>query len=217
MVNKQDELETKRDALVHAHQETIPTAIIPATPSLAAPMPDGQKPTSAQADKLPRILRTRASNEAEFESIPDISPLPEGGRKIRTNYAVVRSAKLREAAILIHGRNCSVCGFNFDEAFGTTLAQGYIEIHHLNRIAAGVRHTDPARDLAPLCSNCHAMADRLTRHQKFPPTSIYELRKLLLPVSIQPDVEVIRVNETTVLPVKNNSRKIGEMKTKKRS
>lgn len=83
--------------------------------------------------------------------------------------------------IQIHGRNCCVCGFNFNDAFGEDLAQGYIEIHHLNSIAAGVRNTDPATDLAPLCSNCHAMADRLTRQSASPPRSIEELKKLLSP------------------------------------
>jgi predicted HNH restriction endonuclease len=75
---------------------------------------------------------------------------------------VERNPKLRESAIQIHGRNCCVCGFNFDEVFGKDLAQGYIEVHHLNNIASGERITDPATDLAPLCANCHAMADRLT-------------------------------------------------------
>ena len=125
------------------------------------------------------IPRTRPSLEAPSPIIPDPTPAPEGGRKRKTHYAVVRSVKLRKAAIQIHGNNCCVCKFNFDEAFGEDLAQGYIEVHHLNGIASGVRNTDPATDLAPLCANCHAMADRLTRHHAAPPRSIDELRKLL--------------------------------------
>ena len=144
-----------------------------------------QQPSADQTEKLPRRRKASTSSEASFQSI-DLFPAPEGGRKPRTNYAVVRSAKLRKMAVQIHGRNCCVCGFSFDEAFGKKLAQGYIEIHHLNSIATGVRDTDPATDLAPLCSNCHAMADRLTRHHVSPPRSISELRKLLFPSTNHP-------------------------------
>ena len=38
-------------------------------------------------------------------------------------------------------------------------------------------------DLAPLCANCHAMADRLTLNHDSPPRSIAELKNLLLPSS----------------------------------
>lgn len=120
------------------------------------------------------------------ESLPNpLNPAPavEGQRRLITNYEAVRNPKLREMAIQIHGRGCCVCGFNFDDFFGKDLAQGYIEVHHLNNIASGERATDPATDLAPLCANCHAMADRLTLKLESPPRSIAELRKLLLPSS----------------------------------
>ena len=117
----------------------------------------------------------------EDQEAPMPSPAREGQRKLRTNYEAVRSPKLREAAIQIHGRSCTVCGFNFDEFFGKDLARGYIEVHHLDNIAAGERFTDPAKDLAPLCANCHAMADRLTADLDSPPRSIAELRTLLIP------------------------------------
>jgi hypothetical protein len=55
--------------------------------------------------------------------------------------------------------------------------------HHLNNVASGERTTDPATDLAPLCANCHAMADRLTLNLESPLRSIPELRELLIPSS----------------------------------
>ena len=53
----------------------------------------------------------------------------------------------------------------------------------MNNVASGERTTDPATDLAPLCANCHAMADRLTLNLESPPRSIPELRELLIPSS----------------------------------
>jgi predicted HNH restriction endonuclease len=83
-------------------------------------------------------------------------------------------------AIRIHGRKCSVCGFDFNEFYGEDLAQGYIEVHHMKKIAEGERITDPANDLAPLCANCHAMADRLAKRFGTSPMSIAELREYLI-------------------------------------
>jgi hypothetical protein len=175
---------------------------------------EDQQPPAEKTAKPPR-RGVHKSSEASSQSIPDPSPAPEGGRKPKTNYAVVRSAKLRKSAIQIHGRNCSACGFNFDETFGEILSQGYIEIHHLNSIASGVRNTDPATDLAPLCGNCHAMADRLTRHHASPPRSLGELRKLLFPASSLPDVKKFPDAEVPQSPVKIKIGKIREKKPKK--
>lgn len=179
--------------------------------------PAPKEPPFAKKAKTPRRRKAGMSSEETSKGVPDLFPTSEGGRKPKTNYAVVRSAKLRKAAIQIHGRNCSACGFSFDETFGEILSQGYIEIHHLNSIAAGVRNTDPAKDLAPLCGNCHAMADRLTRHHASPPRSIGELRTLLFPESSLPDVELFPAAEVAKSPPKVKIGKIREKKTKKDS
>lgn len=114
------------------------------------------------------------------EDVQPGAPAVEGQRKLRSRYEPVRDPKLREAAIRIHGRDCCVCGFNFDDFFGEQLGSGYVEMHHLKNIAAGERLTDPATDLAPLCANCHAMADRLARIMKPPPDTIDSLKSVLL-------------------------------------
>ena len=176
-----------------------------------------QQVSNTQAKRKPPQRKPRKPSEVITKSIADLSPAPEGGRKPKTKYAVVRSVKLRKAAIQIHGRNCSACGFNFDETFGEILSQGYIEIHHLNSIAAGVRNTDPATDLAPLCGNCHAMADRLTRHHAYPPRSIGELRKLLFPASSLLDVEMHSADEVPKSPSKTKIGKNWEKKSRKGS
>jgi hypothetical protein len=155
-------------------------------------IPAGNDQVEPAAEKGPPIIpkvraprRRSTSPESASKAVPDPIPALEGGRKVKTQYAKVRSAKLREAAIKIHGRDCCVCGFNFNEKFGEKLARGYIEVHHLNSIATGVRQTDPQTDLAPLCGNCHRMADRLASLQSSPPRSIAELKKLLLPANLQ--------------------------------
>jgi predicted HNH restriction endonuclease len=53
------------------------------------------------------------------------------------------------------------CGFNFDAFYGAAYACSYIEVHHLNPLAAGgERVIDPVADLRPLCANCHSMVHR---------------------------------------------------------
>lgn len=209
------------DAVLSESQKALPR-ILPAerkpAPTNSTTSPSAHPTTAVGADSLlptalekqPRMRmaknpsrrsQPKASTEAACHTTPDLSPAPEGRRRQKTNYAVVRSEKLRKAAIEIHGRNCSACGLSFDERYGKELAQGYIEIHHLNNIAAGVRNTDPATDLAPLCANCHAMADLLARHHPSPPCSIGELRKMLFPSSSLPDVETLHPPEVSKPPV----------------
>lgn len=152
---------------------------VPAPPHTLTLPPKEPEPDEWEPVNLTRTRTPRAKADPEFDPEPAI----EGRRKLRTNYAVVRNPKLRIMAIQIHGRSCCVCGFNFDAFFGKELARGYIEVHHLNNVASGERTTDPVTDLAPLCANCHAMADRLTLNQESPPRSIAQLRELLIPSS----------------------------------
>jgi len=68
----------------------------------------------------------------------------------------------RKKAIKIHGLECRVCNFNFEEMYGERGAD-FIEIHHRKPIYTfeGQAQTiDPHLDLVPLCSNCHRMIHR---------------------------------------------------------
>jgi 5-methylcytosine-specific restriction enzyme A len=88
----------------------------------------------------------------------------EEGRQHRTQHvSYERSRKNRAAAIRLHGTKCKACGFDFNAVYGPELARDYIEIHHVESIATGVRHVDASTDLVPLCANCHAMVHR-NRH-----------------------------------------------------
>ena len=156
--------------------------------SVAATEPDsaektGDSPATSRVDLVDGLSEERAEPKqkpAVGEDVQPSAPAVEGQRKLRSRYEPVRDPKLREAAIRIHGRDCCVCGFNFDDFFGERLGSGYVEMHHLKTIAAGERLTDPATDLAPLCANCHAMADRLARIMKPPPDTIDSLKLVLL-------------------------------------
>ena len=78
-------------------------------------------------------------------------------------------------ALKIHGTACLACGFDFNKVYGHTYARSYIEVHHVRSITQGIAVPDPAKDLAPLCSNCHSMAHR----RKGQVLGVDELRALL--------------------------------------
>ena len=199
--------------IIYAVPPTQPPALAYETNRLL-PAPEELQPPVAQTAKTPRRRKVSTSREVTNQSTPDLLPAAEGRRKQKTNYAVVRSAKLRNAAIQIHGRNCSACGLSFDECYGKELAQGYIEIHHLNNIAAGVRNTDPSTDLAPLCGNCHAMADLLARHHPSPPRRIVELRNMLFPATRLPEKGMLPTAEVPKSPTTTKGGRSSKKKPK---
>jgi 5-methylcytosine-specific restriction protein A len=80
----------------------------------------------------------------------------------------------RDACIRIHGSNCAGCGFSFGDFYGE-LADGYIEVHHIESLAAsGEILINPRTDLIPLCSNCHSAVHRVR-----PPLAIDDLKALV--------------------------------------
>lgn len=85
----------------------------------------------------------------------------EGKKKIRRHVSYERSKKNRKRALEIHGTKCLACGFDFDKFYKPQIAKNYIEIHHVESVTKqdGII-IDPAKDLIPLCSNCHSMAHR---------------------------------------------------------
>lgn len=91
--------------------------------------------------------------------------LKEGGKlQVRDSEAYARNPKAREECIKAYNSEykCVVCGMNFVETYGE-IGKEFIEVHHLFPISQtnGVHEIDPAKDLIPLCSNCHSMIHRL--------------------------------------------------------
>jgi len=85
-----------------------------------------------------------------------------------------RSKILRDSAISLHGLNCIVCSFNFEEKYGD-IGREFIHIHHLERLAdSGLRIVNPLTDLVPVCPNCHSML-----HKVSPPLNPFDLKQKL--------------------------------------
>lgn len=84
----------------------------------------------------------------------------EGGQKYQLHIVYERNRANRQKAIELHGPFCSICGFSFDQKYGTDLARGYIEVHHILPLSSEERRVDPLKDLIPVCSNCHSMLHR---------------------------------------------------------
>lgn len=86
-----------------------------------------------------------------------------------------RDGRNRTLCLDAHGYQCSVCGFDFEKAYGL-LGKGFIHVHHIvpvSKLGEGYV-IDPVNDLIPVCPNCHAML-----HRKDPPLLPDELKKIL--------------------------------------
>jgi 5-methylcytosine-specific restriction protein A len=98
------------------------------------------------------------------------------GRKVTVLHnRYERSRPNRNACIAIHGLRCKTCAFDFEQVYGEIGFQ-FIEVHHILPVSlmGGEYRLSPARDLIPLCSNCHSMI-----HRKNPPFSPAELEGIV--------------------------------------
>ncbi len=154
--------------------------------SLARRMPmfaeEGEEPqieTLAAELVVPVLALTVALIGVEDAADEPESPVTTGQPEGRPYQTLVtryeRKGVNREACIQLKGCRCHACGFDFERFYGP-LGAGYIEVHHIvmaSRMGAGYM-VDPARDLVPLCANCHAMV-----HRQDPPMPVEELARLL--------------------------------------
>ncbi len=116
--------------------------------------------TPDSAALLDQLLE--AAQPGSFHLPEELPRFAEGkGTRIVVN-TYERDARARAECIQHHGLACAVCGLTMEEAYGA-LGRGFIHVHHLQPLsqAEGQREVDPARDLRPVCPNCHAMLHRL--------------------------------------------------------
>ena len=118
--------------------------------------------TDATDKKIP--LKNGSGAIGNKTAKPKIT-LREGGKlQVRDSETYIRNPKAREECIKAYNSEykCVVCGMNFVETYGE-IGKEFIEVHHLFPISQtnGVHEIDPAKDLIPLCSNCHSMIHRL--------------------------------------------------------
>ncbi|MCT4628296.1 HNH endonuclease [Winogradskyella sp.] len=105
----------------------------------------------------------------------------EGGIKVRISKTIERSPKLRQEALNIHGYKCQVCNFDFELTYGDW-GKEFAEVHHvkpLSELKGEKYETDPYKDLAVLCANCHRMLHR----KKGITLTLEELRKKLYKIT----------------------------------
>lgn len=98
----------------------------------------------------------------------------EGAKKITKHVRYERNPYNRREAIRIQGHKCKICGFDFNQVYGEETADNYIEVHHVKQLAEGEQAVDPARDLLPVCANCHRMLHRRKENN----VSIQELQQM---------------------------------------
>ncbi|WP_345873976.1 HNH endonuclease [Shewanella algae] len=110
-------------------------------------------------EKVIADMKTKYNIQSNAYSVyPDEVEFMEG--KVKQTYVnkYERSASARQKAIVVHGVNCIVCDFNFEEMYGP-LGTGFIHIHHLIDLSEiGSEYSlNVETDLVPVCPNCHAM------------------------------------------------------------
>ncbi len=92
------------------------------------------------------------------EEVASDQKLIEGSVCQVTINSYERNSEARRRCIEHYGASCCVCGFNFEEKFGS-VAQGHIHVHHLKPLFEIQKEyeVDPIADLRPVCPNCHAV------------------------------------------------------------
>ena len=118
------------------------------------------------------LLPVRAEDGLQ---LPGATGYEEGAASIQRVTRYERDRRNRAAAIAVWGTGCRACGFDCGARYGD-VAAGFIEVHHTIPVSDLEPDTvvDPARDLIPLCPNCHAVV-----HRRDPPFSVDEVREML--------------------------------------
>jgi len=101
----------------------------------------------------------------------------EEGKEILTRVKKYERSHINRAACIeLHGVECKVCGMDFGDTYGS-IGEGFIHIHHVEPLSMmdGPYVINPAKDLIPVCPNCHAML-----HKRRPPLTIDELQEILV-------------------------------------
>lgn len=119
-------------------------------------------------------LLKRDALPEEITDIPDQALLEGLSVRVTVNR-YERSALARYLCVKYHGSACSICGFDFAERYGERF-RGMIHVHHLQPLSQMDQRyeVDYAKDLLPVCPNCHAII-----HRKNPPYSPSETRRMI--------------------------------------
>jgi 5-methylcytosine-specific restriction endonuclease McrA len=133
----------------------------------AAGIESSKEPKEAKKSKTPQKV-SRTNHHEEYA---------EGQRKLRETYFFARNPKLVKEAKEHYGYTWQICGFNFEEKYGS-LGIEYIECHHLIPLSERAEEEWEGDNLTNisqvtvLCSNCHRMV-----HRKKPALGLDKVKK----------------------------------------
>lgn len=111
----------------------------------------------------------------DSNTIDNTEGVSEGKKHTTITNRYERSPINRMLCIAKYGYKCQICGFDFEKKYGE-LGRNYIHVHHIvpvSQIGDDYR-INPAKDLIPVCPNCHAML-----HKCDPPIIPEELKKII--------------------------------------
>lgn len=121
----------------------------------------------------PKRLTTLKTYPDTFVRLGEEAEFLEGAATRVSVNRYERDPMARAECVRFHGLQCVICEMNFSEMYGDVAAR-VIHVHHLDPLREGRRRTDPARDLVPVCPNCHAVI-----HLKTPPFGVEAVRNML--------------------------------------
>lgn len=131
-----------------------------------------QGPMHVDGAVLELILRAFL-NDAESVA-PDVK-FKEGAPVKELVNRYQRNMRARTVCRQKKGYRCSICGFDFEKAYGA-VGHGLIQVHHDKPISTfdGGHDIDP-NDLYPICPNCHFMIHHMPGGEYI---SVADFRKL---------------------------------------
>lgn len=97
-----------------------------------------------------------AETDAEGQPDGEARSFIEGAPCTVVGDRYERNRAARQRCLEAHGATCSICGFDFAQAYGPKFA-GIIQVHHIAPIheKGEAYKVDPVHDLLPVCPNCH--------------------------------------------------------------
>lgn len=95
------------------------------------------------------------------------------------NVEYRRDKKLRDEVARERDYTCEICGIKLNDVYGS-IANGFIEVHHLDPIHEGERVTTKD-DLLCVCSNCHSM--------------LHRMNPILSPEDLKLRMKIVRINK----------------------
>ena len=94
---------------------------------------------------------------ADTDNTSEVAQIVEGFLSEQSFFHRERNRSIRNKCAVRDNYTCQVCGFNFEQHYGTR-GKNFIEVHHLKPISLyNDEHEIPLDDLISLCSNCHSM------------------------------------------------------------